>query len=220
MSSNTKGSQYQLQRYVNEHRGELNAKISAALPALEPWSIEWISPLAADGYREYYDAGFLNALGLQEHADALADFWPARGPRWDALATLTRDTARGALLVEAKAHTAEIETGGCGASAQSSIDKIRRALAAAAERSGASAALDDWFDKRYQQANRLAHLYFFEKVSVPAWLVNIYFVDDKSHIPTTRENWTEALERAKTDMALNSAALPRSADVFVEAIND
>ena len=36
----------------------------------------------------------------------------------------------------------------------------------------------------YQFPNRLAHLYFFrEIVKVPAWLVNVCYLDDPKHQP-------------------------------------
>lgn len=47
--------------------------------------IEWLSPLRTDDYAEYRDAAFLQKLGLAQHAAALKEFWPTRGPQWDGL---------------------------------------------------------------------------------------------------------------------------------------
>jgi hypothetical protein len=205
---------------VNEQPQTLNAVLLASIPDLEGWTIEWVSPLAADEYQELRDRAFLDALGLGAHAEALSEFWPSRGPRWDALARLRSGSAAGALLVEAKAHATEIETGSCGAIAESSIEKIRESLTATAAHFGAPGFLENWLQRRYQQANRLAHLYFLEKVGVPAWLANVYFLDDRSHLPTTRDDWGPALAKVKDDMGVDPADLHRCTDVFIDAIND
>ena len=40
----------------------------------------------------------------------------------------------------------------------------------------------------YQSANRLAHLYLLRELNdVSAYLVFVYFVNDHTHIPTTRD---------------------------------
>ncbi len=42
----------------------------------------WVSPLAPEGYAEYYGSAFLKRLALGEHFGALTEFWPSRGPQW------------------------------------------------------------------------------------------------------------------------------------------
>ena len=84
-----KGSQRQVQTWVNHHPDELNSAILRELPLLaasEP-QITWQSPLRNDHYREYRDAAFLKQIGHPELADRLAEFWPSRGPVWDGFAT-------------------------------------------------------------------------------------------------------------------------------------
>ncbi len=66
-------------------------------------------------------------------------------------------------------------------------------------------------------ANRLAHLYFFrEIVQLPAWLVNVYFVDD-THSPTGLEDWRPALSDVKAELGLTCTATPYTGEVFLEA---
>lgn len=98
-----RGSLRWIQRAVNECPAVLDASVLARLKRAR--SIEWRSPLAADDRAEYRDGGFLDRLGLTGHRAALAAFWPAGGPQWDALGI---SNAGDVLLVEAKAHVAEM----------------------------------------------------------------------------------------------------------------
>src|SRR4051794_36113350 len=97
-----KGSQRQLQLHVNvpELREALDARLCDHASAITPGSIEWRSPLLTEGYREFADRGFVEALGRPDLVQALAEFWPRGGPVWDGLATFrTPDGETGALLV-------------------------------------------------------------------------------------------------------------------------
>jgi len=95
------GSQRQLQTYVNCRRDEFSQKVLASLdpsPGLDA-RLCWRSPLADDKFKEYRDAEFLERLRLTCSTE-LKEFWPGRGPCWDALAQVTplhpgrRDTGR------------------------------------------------------------------------------------------------------------------------------
>ena len=82
-----RGSQRQIQLYVNQQAALLSQSIivsNATIPLNA--KIEWVSPLQKERYREYWDGAFLDALGLGAFRQELADFWPKRGPHWDALA--------------------------------------------------------------------------------------------------------------------------------------
>lgn len=75
----------------------------------------------------------------------------------------------------------------------------------------------DWTVPLYQSANRLAHLYFFREIAnVPAWLVNIYFLNNP-HSPTDYEEWQRALTEVKTDLGISGLEIPYMADIFLEA---
>jgi hypothetical protein len=135
--------------------------------------INWTSPLEADRFAEYRDADFLARVGLERLAPALADFWPARGPQWDALALTDCGNV---LLIEAKAHLPELFSPASAAGSDSRA-KIVTALTEAAAAIGAKPKAE-WVETFYQYANRLAHLYFLHKDDVPAELVLVNFVGD------------------------------------------
>ena len=107
----TKGSQKWLQILVNDRPDLLAAHFRAAAKLPPPLNIEWLSPLASDGYAEYQDSDFLNRLGVTLPANflptgrALQDFWPERGPVWDGLG---KSGEGHLILIEAKAHISEI----------------------------------------------------------------------------------------------------------------
>jgi hypothetical protein len=205
------GSQRQIQYYVNYDPSTLQNSIASALET--PFSLKWVSPLHGELFREYHDSGFLRALGLSNYEE-LERFWPGRGPVWDALAI--DEISRGVVLVEAKSHVPEIRGSGCSATSARSIEKIEASLALTKQWLGVAAG-SNWKGRLYQSANRLAHLYFFrELVGVPAWLVNIYFVDDP-HSPTTRRSWDTGILQMKSDLGVKS--IPHCGEVFLPATN-
>jgi hypothetical protein len=216
-----RGSRRQLQDYVNEHEAAITSALIEALPPrLRDLgaTVEWTSPLAADDYVEYRDADFLRAVKLGGHASQLADFWPAGGPCWDALGIIStpeNKTIPGVILVEAKSHISEIYGNGCQASLHSR-PLIDKSLAAAKQWCGAAPDAD-WTGPLYQSANRLAHLYFVrERLNQPAWLVNLYFLDDPIG-PANHDAWTVELKRVKAALGLTSTA-PFAIDLFLPAL--
>jgi hypothetical protein len=151
--------------------------------------INWKSPLEADGYAEYRDGAFLDLLGLSHLRQPLTDFWPDRGPQWDALAQLD---GGGVLLVEAKAHIGELCSPGSAAGA-ASLARIAARLDEVAEALGASATRAPWTTHFYQLANRIAHLHFLRSSGVDAWLVLVNFLSDPDMGgPETEEAWEAA----------------------------
>jgi hypothetical protein len=204
------GSQRQIQFYVNQEAAMLGNEISQALQVKV--SPRWVSPMHTDMYREYRDAASLRALGLDKHQKELALFWPSRGPVWDALAL--DDLTGGVLLLEAKSHVPEICGSGCKAKADRSIQKIEQSMAATKTWLDIPQGID-WMGDLYQSANRIAHLYFFREIlRIPAWLVNVYFIDDP-HSPTTQAKWDGGIKDVKKRLGFN--AVPFSADIFLPA---
>lgn len=180
--------------------------------------IRWVSPLAEDDYAEYCDAEFCRAVGLGDFVGELANFWPPGGPSWDALATISDSDGRihpGVILVEAKSHIPEIYGDGCQAGPDSR-GLIEKALATAKQWSGASTDAD-WTGPLYQSANRLAHLYFIrERLKRPAWLVNIYFINDEIG-PADEDAWKAELKKVKASLGLTSK-VPFTIDLFLPAL--
>lgn len=214
------GSQLQIQIYVNRRQDELShalAKASNSLAASNP-RLHWVSPLETEEFVEYQDNAFLRAVGLEHFADELREFWPKGGPVWDALASVEvqkDNNQKGIILVEAKSHPPEIYGGGMKAKAKESTEKIEKALNRTKRWLGVSSDTD-WTGPLYQSANRLAHLYFFrEIVEMPAWLVNIYFLNDP-HSPTSRKQWVSALEEVKERLGLEDSTISYTGELFLE----
>jgi len=212
-----KGSQLQTQLYVNARPQALNAAIIETVAGIsEGASIEWRSPLRESGYAEYRDAEFLAALGLEGLASSLKAYWPARGPRWDALARVTDASLRngfGIILVEGKSYPDEMKSS-CRAT-EHSRERIAAAVAKAQEALGAVADPEPWLTGYYQLANRLAHAVWLRQQGIKAWLVHLLFVDDP-HRPTTREAWSEALADVKSELGIDDTSV--SVDVPLPAL--
>jgi hypothetical protein len=207
-----KGSQRQIQTYVNEKRFALNLAVARVLAQhkVSATEIDWVSPLADERYSEYRDSEFLERVGLAQFKEKLSDFWPRRGPSWDALARIEG----GCVLVEAKSHVSEIGCGGCKAS-HKSRPAIIDAFRATKPWLGASADAD-WMGRYYQCANRYAHLYFLTQIAqIRAFMVNVYFIDDPNS-RTTREAWDPAIAAVKQGLGLSSE-VPFSESVFLDA---
>ena len=214
------GSQLQIQIYVNRRHEELSLNVINALPSLVSLNprLRWASPLQEDNFIEYQDKTFLSAAGMDHFAGSLREFWPRGGPTWDALAVaeITRPAnPKGVVLVEAKSHPDEIYGSGCRASPESrkrieaALDQTKRWLGVSENA--------NWTGPLYQSANRLAHLYFFREImKIPAWLVNIYFLNDP-HSPTSREKWNQALSQVMAEIGLRGIVVPHAGEVFLEA---
>ncbi len=155
--------------------------------------------MEADAYAEYRDGEFLDLLGLSHLREPLKDFWPERGPQWDALGQLD---GGGVLLVEAKAHIGEMCSPGSAAGA-ASLARIAARLDKVAEALGASATRAPWTTHFYQLANRIAHLHFLRSHGVDAWLVLVNFLGDADMSgPQTAEAWAAAYSVASHVMGL------------------
>lgn len=192
----SRGSLKWIQRAVNERWGSLEGPILARLRAS---NVDWVSPLTTDQFAEYRDATFLERIGHGGLAAELKDFWPARGPQWDALG---RTDNGDVLIVEAKAHIAEMCSPGTSAGPASRA-RIEATLEDVAGRLGARAERAAWSRHFYQLANRVAHLDFLRSRGVPAWLVLVNFLGDEDMGgPATAEAWEAAYSVALHVMGL------------------
>lgn len=218
----TRGSQSQMQLYVNVpgRRAELDQAVLGALPTLRAAgavALRWCSPLARPlfpddkPFHEYRDGKMLRAIDRYDLLPQLRDYWPARGPVWDAIGRAfdARGGAVGSVLVEAKSYPGEFRvTGGGTGAAGDRRERIKTRLSETRAWLGVVETPEraqTWLGELYQSANRLAYLRWFHAVldpPVPVWLVNLYFVSDPTYRSTVRSEWDDALRAAAADLGL------------------
>jgi hypothetical protein len=215
-----KKSQLQMQLYVNRRERALTEAVVVALPSLRNLkpTLHWVSPLEVERFGEYFDARFLEAIERKELAAALAEYWPSGGPHWDALAVAksSGDEYLGPVLVEAKSWPGEMRSK-IDAS-ETSEARIAGRLRETREWLGVSDEHESaWLDRWYQAANRYAHLrWFLDVLGEPAWLANIYFLDDADK-PTGQDAWDTAITAAEADLGLADVTVPNAGRVFLKA---
>lgn len=170
----SKGSQRWLQLAVSQAPELLDEALRRAGAITKNDSVTWKSPLRDEGYKEYRDASALRKLGIATlPGRPLQDFWPPRGPVWDALGISDKGLK---ILIEAKAHIAEAASPPSKATPES-LELIRRSLAEA-RTWYAPKAKAEWSENLYQYANRLAFQYLLHKQNaISSRVVFIDFVN-------------------------------------------
>ena len=194
-----RGSLKWIQIIVNDYPEILDREIKTTcnIPVTE--DITWVSPLREDDYAEYRDDFFLKKLDYELGHHSLEEFWPARGPQWDALG---KSGSGHIFLIEAKAHVDEMLSTGTQASAKSAA-LINASLDEAKQFLGAKSVVD-WTKVFYQYTNRVAHLYLLREVNrLSAYLVFVYFLNDTDKSgPKTADEWRAALKIVKGVLGL------------------
>lgn len=196
-SGNSHGSLKHLQVLVNSFPSLLANELHSVSADID--LANWKSPLKEDDYAEYSDSSFIRILGLEgKLVVPLKDFWPNGGPNWDALGV----TKNGVILVEAKAHLSEI-TSSCGATSDSSIQKIISSLNEVKESLGIKNR-SNWMKDYYQYANRIAHLYYLRTLNmIDAHLVFIYFINDMAmNGPKNIAEWEVKIQEVERQLGL------------------
>ena len=133
----------------------------------------------------------------QEVAGVLQEWWPRRGssPYWDIASTCTVYGQRGLVLVEAKAHANELDSGPTRASSRSR-EQIDEALAEAND--GLRCLTGEHWelsaDRHYQLANRIAWSWKLATLGIPTVLVYLGFLNavemtDQGQMFTTVADW-------------------------------
>src|SRR5262249_31631783 len=154
--------QLQIQIYVNRRPHELSQAILKAIELIPLTAdVAWVSPLERDQFAEYRDMAFLRALNLQHLRPVLAQFWPNKGPCWDALGSIRSSMSTPnpvIILIEAKSYPKEIYGNDCRAT-PISLPLIKQSLKRTQQWLSVPGTYD-WTKQLYQFANRLAHLYF------------------------------------------------------------
>lgn len=187
-----RGSQRWLQIAVNRRPQLLTGALQRSGAIGARTLVKWTSPLEKEEFQEYRDCKALEKAGVTPASlrIPLEQFWPARGPVWDALGS-TAD--RHPVFIEAKAHIPEAATPQTKASEASRrlIDEsLGKARAWYAPR-----ATTVWSNLFYQYANRLAYQYFLRQLnSVQSSLVSLYFVNADDMLgPMSEDEWRGAV---------------------------
>ena len=192
MSFASAGSQRWLQVAVNRKPQLLLSALQRSGAIGPRVSVTWRSPREDDDFREYRDRKALDKAGIANAnlKKPLEQFWPPRGPVWDALGITSEGHP---LFIEAKAHIPEAASPATRASA-ASRDLIDRSLGEA-RRFYAPRATASWSNLFYQYANRLAHQYFLRQVNdVSSTLVFLYFLNADDMLgPMSEEEWHGAV---------------------------
>jgi hypothetical protein len=208
-----KGSQKWIQLLVNEKPELLNSEIRKSFRLSDSETISWLSPLEEDDFAEYRDQDFLDRLDVKLERVHLAEFWPARGPQWDALG---RSSSGKLFLVEAKSHISELVSSSR-VKDDRSAERIMRSLADTKRDLGTKTELD-WSKCFYQYTNRLAHLYLLRKNQLSAYLVFVYFVNDSEMKgPGTVDEWRGAIKLLHACLGIERHKLKKfMADTFID----
>lgn len=196
------GSQRWLQIAVAKAPDLLRSALVDAGALRPSEQIEWAAPLASDGFAEPRDGEALRKAGISTlPVRSLSDFWPKRGPVWDAVAKVGTTAS---LFVEAKAHIAEAASPPSKAT-PASLAKIETALAEARAFYAPDSAAD-WHRVFYQYANRLAHHYLLTHINgKDSRLVFLYFLNATDvRGPTTTAEWEAATKLIHAALGLPS----------------
>jgi hypothetical protein len=199
------GSEFHLLRYLGYHRNDLSRAIEKETSGR---IIDWRDfRFDARGKFPYLDAELkgLEFLGREAVGvePAWAEFWPQSGnpPNWDAVGLLQLASHTEFLLVEAKAHTSEVNSD-CGADEKGGLGIIRKAFARTIEAHGFNSDPEKWLKPYYQYANRLATLHFLLRHDVLSRLVFIYFTGDDPTLyrkpvvcPKSEQEWDSHLQK-------------------------
>lgn len=201
------GSEWHLLRWMGRHRQVLDKMLLSTIQK-GGWKIEWIDFNFKRGETwpdaELKGLEFLNNYG--ELKNNWETFWPVGSGihNWDAVGWVYSGEDKELLLIEAKANIQEVVSN-CQAKDKDSIKKIRHSLELVKKGLGVNAE-NDWAKKYYQFANRMAILYFLHQHSIPAHLVFIYFIGDRSGkrrtCPQSTSEWKSILKDQKEYMGL------------------
>lgn len=176
------GSEWHLLRWMGRHRKCFDKHVLDAIGRLG-CAIDWLD-FNFDAKDRGADSELkgLEFLGTNKQLqEEWNKFWPAGSGihNWDAVGWVNSgDGGQELLLVEAKAHINEMKTN-CGAKDLESINMIKQAFEKVKKDLGVPEE-KDWMRGYYQLTNRVTALHFLHKQGIPAQLLFIYFVGDRS----------------------------------------
>jgi hypothetical protein len=157
------------------------SELAAPFAIIDPKRHHWMPR----GFAEPKEAKLGNALQFlsDEHREVMTGWWlavreHANTPNWDIASTATIDGAEGLVLVEAKAHAAEIKIDG--KAGEGRAENHARIDAACREASAAlNCILPGWslsVESHYQLCNRFAWAWRIASLGVPVVLVYLGFL--------------------------------------------
>jgi hypothetical protein len=210
---NSHGSLKDIQILINEKNDILDIELSKHLK--DEITVKWVSPLKGDNYSEYRDEDFLNILGVNNINIPLTNFWPKKGPQWDALGRYNNKL----FIVEAKANIPELKSPKTKASGDSKI-LIEKSLNEVKKYLNIDISYN-WLDKYYQYINRIAHLYYLRVLNrLNAYLIFVYFLNDTSvNGPKTIEEWENEIIELHKKIGLKNDNLLSNfiLDIFIDS---
>ena len=213
------GSEWHLLRLLGRHQQFLNGEIMEVIGfgADIDWLVFGFGGNGED--KELKGLNFLTHPAYESVLRAWQEFWPQTGQaqNWDAVGWLVGRTTPELLLVEAKAHTGELLSS-CGAGERSKLT-IENAFAAVKSDLGVPQGAD-WLNQYYQEANRLAVLWFLTKYGIPARFVTLCFCGDthaNADCPSVEAGWGPALalQAKHLELPFNHSLSDRVHKVFL-----
>lgn len=206
------GSEWHLLRWMGRHREAFDKYVLDAI-GRSACTIDWLDfnfdPNIRGADNELKGLEFLGTdKQLQEEWNK---FWPTGSGihNWDAVGWVRSAQGRELLLIEAKGHINEMKTS-CGAKDPGSRRKIRQAFEIV-KRDLRVSEEKDWMRKYYQFTNRVAALYFLHKQGIPAQLLFLYFVGDRSsrtrECPQSNDEWQAPLTALSEHVGISKGHL-------------
>jgi|APSaa5957512622_1039677.scaffolds.fasta_scaffold66702_1 hypothetical protein len=223
------GSEWHFIRYLAYHRDLLEKRL-CELGNFQ--SVEFLdSPFSGNpsilhddseyGGIEFLDAQIVGNERLTTIKEAWETFWPQTGtpPQWDAIAVAKREEESHYLIFEAKAHSKELRSD-CTARPVSSM-----IIEGAFEQTRAELGIvtdNDWMKNYYQIANRIAVCNFLNQHDVSTYIVNLYFMGERSPLfprkslcPNSVEEWEAELELQYHHLGLQPGEYDRLLNLFL-----
>jgi hypothetical protein len=224
-----------MQLYANppSRQRQIEAAALNELPTLRAAGavkLDWRSPVAGSPkpFGEFRDGKVLDAVHHSYLRDGWKAYWPQRAQTWDGLAVALDADGQpiGPVLVEAKSYPGELRPkSGRSMAGGERLTLIKQRLAETRAWLGVPErreVVKHWEGDLYQSANRYAVLRFFrDVVGIPAWLLNVYFVDDATHTArsraTSKAAWKPVLRQAEADLGLDGIRVEHAGRAFLPA---
>lgn len=131
--------------------------------------------------------------------------WPGPAPLWDGWAVVRGRRGKDAIVfLEAKSQTQELKTAPLRVGRSHDRSAWAGILGNTAEYLGAEHRWDAWPDYA-DAALRLAFVHLLQRVGVPVWWFNLYFVDPKrlmSRLPATRGVWDAHIKDVRAQLSI------------------